>query len=78
MHGQIGTSQEAVLSCHEPGVYVRLMSNQLGQVEGAYNFENEDGSLSKLAGFFQIDQSYLPELAASTQELIASLYENVA
>ena len=78
MYEQIRSPHEAVLSCYEPGIYVRLLSNPMGQVEGTYEFENEDGSLAKLAGSFQIDQSYLPELAASTQELINSLSENVA
>jgi len=78
MHAQVGTPREAVLSCHEPGICVRLASNSMGQVEGTYEFENEDGSLAKLTGSFQVDQSYLPALAASTQELIASLSENVA
>ena len=78
MYAQVGSPHEAVLSCHEPGIYVRLTSNSMGQVEGTYEFENEDGSLAKLAGSFQVDQSYLPALAASTQELIASLSENVA
>ena len=78
MHAEVGPPIEAVLSCHEPGIYVRLLSNQLGQVEGNYTFEAEDGSLAKLTGSFQVDQSLLPELAASTQELIALLSENVA
>ena len=78
MHAQVGSSHEAVLSCHETGIYVRLISNRLGQVEGEYKFEAEDGSFAKLFGSFQVDQSYLPELAASMQELIASLSENVA
>jgi hypothetical protein len=50
----------------------------MGQVAGTYEFENEDGSLAKLAGSFQIDQSYLPALAVSTHALIASLSENAA
>ena len=78
MYAQVGSPCEAVLSCHEPGIYVRLLSNRIGQVEGAYEFENDDGSLVKLGGSFEIDQSCLPELSASTQELIASLSENVA
>ena len=78
MHAQVGSPHEAVLSCHEPGIYVRLASNSMGQVEGTYEFENEDCSLAKLTGSFQVDQSYLPALAASAQELIASLSENVA
>ena len=78
MHAAVGSVIEAVLSCYEPGIYVRLLSNQLGQVEGTYTFEAEDGSLAKLTGSFQVDQSFLPELAASTQELIAQLSKNVA
>lgn len=78
MYAQVGSAHEAVLSCHEPGIYVRLAANSMGQVEGLYKFENEDGSQAKLAGSFQIDQSYLPALAQSAHELIASLSTNVA
>jgi hypothetical protein len=78
MYALVGSAHEAVLSCHEPGICVRLASNSMGQVAGTYEFENEDGSLAKLAGSFQIDQSYLPALAVSTHALIASLSENAA
>jgi hypothetical protein len=50
----------------------------MGQVEVTYEFKYEYCSLAKLAGSFQVDQSYLPALTASTQELIASLSENIA
>ena len=78
MYAHVGSPHEAVLSCHEPGIYVRLLSNPVGRIEGTYKFENEDGSLAKLAGAFEIDQSHLTELAASTQELVALLSENDA
>ena len=78
MYAEVGSPNEAVLSCREPGVYVRLLSNQIGQVEGNYTFEAEDGSLAKLCGSFEVDQSSLPELAASIQELTALLSKNVA
>ena len=78
MHAEVGAPQQAVLSCHEPGIYVSLISNRLGQVEGNYAFEAGGGSFAKLTGCFQIDQSFLPELCATIQDLVASLSENVA
>jgi hypothetical protein len=75
MHANVGTPQEAVLSCFEPGIYMRLASQRLGGVEGTYRLEPErspDLAL-ELSGAFRADQSYLPELAASIQTLIAAL-----
>ena len=73
-----GLPHEAVLSCLERGVCIKLLSNRMGQIDGTYEFESDNGSFAKLAGSFQLDQSYLPELIASTHELITSLSKNVA
>jgi len=74
MHANVGSPKEAVLSCFEPGICVRLVSEQLGGVQGTYRFTPEQGEVAaELTGSFRADQSHLPELAASIQELIAAL-----
>jgi hypothetical protein len=80
MHASVGSPQEAVLSCCEPGVYVRIASQRLGGVEGSYCLEPERSpeQSTELTGVFRADQSYLPELAASIQALIAELERNDA
>jgi hypothetical protein len=77
MYTNIGSPREALLSCSEPGIHVRLLSDRLGAVAGAYRLQSErlDVPSSELSGAFRIDQSYLPELAASVGELIATLSE---
>lgn len=75
MHANVGTQKEAVLSSFEPGIYVRFASQRLGGVEGTYRLEPERSPelAIELSGAFRADQSYLPELAASIQTLIAAL-----
>jgi hypothetical protein len=77
MYANVGASREAILSCCEPGVHVRLLSDYLGAVTGTYRLQSErlDVPSAVLSGAFRIDQSYLPELAASVEELIAALSE---
>ena len=74
MHANVGTAQEAVLSCFEPGVYVRLVSERLGGIHGTYRLEPEQGeTAAELSGSFRADQCYLPQLVASVQDLITAL-----
>jgi hypothetical protein len=75
MHAGVGNLHEAVLSCIEPGIYLRLASKRLGGVEGTYRLEPERSpeQATLLSGQFLVDQSYLPELAASIDALIVAL-----
>lgn len=69
VHANVGTPSEAVLSCIEPGIYVKLKSDRLGSIAGTCRLEDEMSG-AELSGAFAIDQSYLPEIAASIAELI--------
>jgi hypothetical protein len=77
MYANIGEPREALLTCHEPGIYVRLLSEQLGGIAGTYRLRREHPDIprAELSGTFRADQSHLPELTASIEELIAELSE---
>jgi hypothetical protein len=72
IHANVGAPSGAVLSCIEPGIYVELKSDRLGSIAGTCRLEDEMSG-AELSGVFAIDQSYLPEIAASIAELIDAL-----
>jgi hypothetical protein len=71
----------AELSSAEPDICLKLAAASMGQVLGTYRFESEyrEGGATILSGAVELDQSYLPALAASVENLISDLsHENVA
>ncbi len=72
LHAKVGTPSQAVLSCFEPGIYVELKSDRLGSITGTCRLEDEVSG-AELSGAFAIDQSYLPQLALSIEELIEAV-----
>ena len=72
LHGNVGVPGEAVLSGIEPFINLDLKSDRLGSIAGTCKLEDES-SRAQLSGVFSIDQSYLPELAASVENLIDAL-----
>ena len=72
LHANVGVPGEAVLSGIEPFIHLDLKSDRLGSIAGTCKLEDES-SCAQLSGTFSIDQSYLPELAVSVKNLIASL-----
>jgi len=74
-------SGTAELSSAEPDLRLTLTAGSLGQILGTYKFESEqrEGGATALTGAFELDQSYLPPLAASVGNLVAELSQkNVA
>src|SRR5256885_16883794 len=41
MYANVGAPREALLSCSEPGIHVRLLSDQLGAVAGVYRLQSD-------------------------------------
>jgi hypothetical protein len=72
LHANVGLPGEAVLSGIEPFIRLELKSERLGSIAGTCKLEDE-ASRAELSGKFSIDQSYLPELATSVENLIDSL-----
>ncbi len=75
MYDNVGQPLTAELSSAEPGVWLQLKMRNLGGVASAYRFECEDssGASTMLSGSFEMDQSYLPALRASVNELAYQL-----
>ena len=72
LHANVGAPGEAVLSGIEPFIRLALKSDRLGSIAGTCKLEDE-ASRAELSGVFAIDQSYLPELAESTSNLVDAL-----
>ena len=70
MDDRIGEECDASLEGAEPGIYLKLKSNKLGQVYCEYEFESEryDGKPTCLSGSFEIDQTYIKPLMLSVSE----------
>ena len=77
LHANVGVPGKAVLSGLEPFIRLDLKSDRLGAIAGTCKLEDE-ASRAELAGAFAIDQSYLPELAASIENLIDALSSSSA
>lgn len=77
MYAAIGTPRTADLMGAEPDIKVHLQSQPLGGILGNYRFESErrEGAATALSGSFELDQSFLPELAESVRGLILALGE---
>lgn len=61
MYEEVGSPKEAVLQCHEPGIFIKLTSDKHGHILGEYEFKNEtQGFNPVLSGILDMDQSYLP------------------
>lgn len=61
MYKEVGSPKEAVLQCHEPGIFIKLTSDKHGHILGEYEFKNEtQGFNPVLSGILNMDQSYLP------------------
>lgn len=73
MYSEVGLLKEAVLQCHEPGVYIKLKSDKNGRIRGEYEFKNENqGEFHPvLSGIFDMDQSYLPDWLSACQTFLA-------
>ncbi|WP_426107966.1 WapI family immunity protein [Massilia sp. TSP1-1-2] len=70
-----GTPGKAILSCHEPGIYIELESDKHGHVRGRYEFKNEaaGGFNPTLSGILDMDQSYLPAWEKECRHLLVEL-----
>ena len=77
MYAAVGTPRTAELTSAEPDIRVRLQSQPLGGILGNYRLESErrDGVATALSGSFELDQTFLPDLAESVQSLILALGE---
>ena len=75
MWGEVGSPKEAVLRCHEPGIFLKLSSDKHGHIRGEYKFEREaQGEFSPvLCGIVDMDQSYLTALANACRRFLADL-----
>jgi hypothetical protein len=75
MHENVGQQTSASLASAEPDIEIRLESQRLGGIQGTYRFESErlDGRPTALSGAFEIDQSHLPAIRASINDLIELL-----
>ena len=70
MYDTLGEECDASLVGAEPGIYLKLKSNKLGQVYCEYEFESErfDGKPTCLSGAFEIDQTYIKPLIITVSE----------
>ncbi len=77
MHPSLGQALTATLASAEPDIKTMLNTQALGGIEGTYALESERpiGTPTVLSGGFAIDQSYLPALRDSIDDLIAALAE---
>ncbi|MFA5353395.1 MAG: hypothetical protein WC291_04135 [Thermodesulfovibrionales bacterium] len=75
LYENAGQGGEARLVSAEPDINVHLRINQRGHIQAVYSFESEriEGVPTVLSGRFEMDQSYLPEVRRSVNELIAEL-----
>lgn len=75
MHASVGQSLTSILASAEPDIKIELNMQSLGAIEGTYAFESErpNGTPTVLSGSFDIDQSYLPDLCSSINDLISAL-----
>ncbi len=74
-------SGSATLASAESDIRISLSMASLGQILGTYRFESEyrEGGATALTGAFELDQSYLPSLAAGVGALVSELSQkNVA
>jgi hypothetical protein len=75
MHAAVGRPGEALLASFEPGIAIELSMQTLGGIRGKYKFQGEfvEGGAPVLTGAFQVDQSYLPALSDSIDQLLSKL-----
>ena len=75
LHKNVGVPGQARLCSAEPDIDIQLSMDKLGHIQGDYVFESErrEGIPTALAGRFDMDQSYLPELCGSIRDLLDEL-----
>ncbi len=75
MQKGLGQPGVARLCSAEPDIDIEFKQNKLGQITGRYCFESERraGDPTSLTGSFEMDQSYLPELAKGVDLLFRKL-----
>jgi len=75
MYQSVGTPARARLCSAEPDIDVELTSDTRGHIVGSYRFESEriNGTPTVLSGEFEVDQSFIPDLAKQLEELVSSL-----
>ena len=75
MDDRLGAECNASLESAEPGIYLKLKSNKLGQVYCGYEFESEryDGKPTCLSGAFEIDQTFIKPLMLTVSEDIKKI-----
>jgi hypothetical protein len=72
MHERIHAGDSALLASVEPGVHLELTMDGTGHVRGSYRISDEhiDFESPRLAGKFTIDQTFLPGIIASLEDLL--------
>ena len=75
MHRSVGQAITATLSSAEPDIKIELTMQPHGGIEGTYALESERPASTPtlLSGGFAIDQSYLPGLRDSIDDLVSAL-----
>lgn len=75
LHTNVGTPGKAVLQCHEPGIYLELLTDTAGHIGGCYEFKNETsaGFYPSLCGKIDMDQSFLPIWEKACRQFIATV-----
>lgn len=80
MYECVGAPCCAVLSSYERGICVALEMKGLGRITGTYDLrpEGDQEVTGELKGDFRMDQSYLPNLIMSAENLLEELQGNEA
>lgn len=75
MYQSVGKPAIARLCSAEPDIDVELNMDARGHIVGNYRFESEriNGTRTVLSGEFEMDQSFLPDLANQVEDLASSL-----